>query len=69
MTKKELVNSLAQWPDNAIVEIAIAKNLSAKEPFMEDKFWLDVEMIEDINPAPNSFNEHCLIFGGKITAE
>ena len=69
MTKKELLEGLKNWPDDAQVELAIAVRLDADEPAMEEKIWLEIAMVEETNPNPKDDNKHCLLFGGKITME
>lgn len=66
MTKQEIVKVLEQWPDDAQVELAIAVNLHAEDPVMEEKIWLEIAMVEESNLSPID-DKHCLIFGGKIT--
>lgn len=67
MTKKELINALAPWPDDAQVEIGVAADLDSEEPALEDKVWLEIAMVEDISLDPRNDNMLCLIFGGRIT--
>lgn len=68
MTKKELIKSLKDWPEDAEIEIAVAKNVHAAEPVTEsDKYWLEIFMVEMPNPDPEDPNKHCLLFGGAVT--
>lgn len=69
MTKYELLEALKGWPGDAEIEIAIPVDLDADEPMMEEKIWLEIDMVEDANPDPVDSNLHCLLFAGEITME
>ena len=69
MKIKELIKELQQWPEDAQVELAIPVDLHSIHPVMEDKIWLELKMVEEPNPDTRDSNNHCLLFGGKITME
>ena len=65
MTKKELVDALADWPDDTQVELGIPEDLDSDDPAKEDKVWLEITEVEE--PNLRMHNLHCLIFGGEVT--
>ncbi len=67
MTKAELIKALDNWPDHAQVELAIPVDVDSPEPMMEDKVWLEIGMVEEVNRDPEDTNLHCLLFAGKLT--
>ncbi len=65
MTKKELVDSLKNWPDNAEVVVSVSKESDMSDPHNEeDKIWYELVDVEI--PMEGEENPHCLLFGGKV---
>lgn len=60
MTKKELVELLAEWPDDAAVEIAILNATNT------DYTWYEIVNVEEPT-ADKTYNKHCLIYPGNAT--
>ena len=65
MTKKELVERLAPWPDDAEVEIEVRNILkTGGEPV-----WADIVDVENWDRVKDSCIGHCLMLAGKIVME
>lgn len=58
MTKKELIEGLKLWPDNAEIEVSI---MDEGEPI-----WMDIVEVERVGKADNN---HCLLYTGRIVME
>ena len=67
MTKRELINALSKWPDDAQIELAIAVDVDAENLKDEDKVWLEIDEVEIPSVVQGiNTNKHCLIYGGKV---
>lgn len=64
MTKQELVDKLSHWPDDATVEIVVQQDPYNENPWITEMIWLELEMVEEPNLGSN---DHCLLYGGRIT--
>jgi len=69
MDKKELLDSLKNWPGDAKIEIAIPVNIHSDNPEGEDKIWREIAGVEINNTQDPLLTQHCLLFAGNITRE
>ena len=58
MTKKELIEDLRLWPDNAEIEVSI---MDEGEPI-----WMDLVEVEQVGKVDN---DHCLLYTGEVVME
>ena len=56
MTKKELIDALSNWPDDAVVEVSVPSEDSAT--------WHELTGVENFTGHDT---KHCLLYAGNIT--
>jgi len=68
MTKAQLLEALKNWPDDAQIEVSIPADID--DP-TNDRVWFEIRDVEKFkNSLKNKgFDEHCLLYAGKITME
>lgn len=69
MTKKELTKALEPWPDDAQIEVCVARTPEDSDGLC-DPFWVELVHVELVtNSPPDVKGHHCLLFTGKIMME
>jgi len=59
MTKQELVAKLANWPDDAQVEVSVHTD-------DDDVIWFELTGVESVSDNP-VHRTHCLLYTGAVT--